>query len=152
MNDSREVQLLSLAHVDGLRALSTEVDIVAVLGAGGILSQEGAEEYIDAATIAAGEGRSYVFVLTDKTEVLGACRLIGVLGVPRLIVAIRQASRGQGNGSFLVRRVLEFAFQKIGLERVTASGPCLRILAQFGRLSGNALDRHDWEDFPAGTR
>jgi RimJ/RimL family protein N-acetyltransferase len=101
--------------------------------------------YIAAATQARGEGRSYIFVLTNGSAVSGVCRLIGVRGVPRLIVAIGHAYRGQGNGSFLVRHVLAFAFDSLGLEQVTATGPCLSLVSQFGRLSdGGALTREDW--------
>ena len=69
-------------------------------------------------------------------------RLIGVRGFPRLIVAVGHAYRGQGNGSFLVRHVLEFAFENLKLDRVTATGPCLRLVSQFGLVSdGHALAR-----------
>ena len=108
------------------------------------LSHERAIEYITVATKAREDGRSYIFVLADGLEVMGICRLIGVLGVPRLIVAIGHAYRGQGNGSLLVRHVLEFAFEHLQLERVTATGPCLRLVSQFGRVDGNELTRQAW--------
>jgi RimJ/RimL family protein N-acetyltransferase len=102
--------------------------------------------YIEEATKAREERRSYVFVLTDGSAVSGICRLIGVRGVPRLIVAIGQAYRGRGNGSFLVRHVLEFAFETLRLERVTATGACLSLVSQFGNVSnGNGLTREDWQ-------
>jgi GNAT superfamily N-acetyltransferase len=104
------VSLLSPAHAEGLRELSREADFAGAAGMGYALSEEGVAEYIASATKAQDDGRSYIFVLTRGTEVLGVCRLIGVLGVPRLIVSIGASYRGQGNGSLLVRRVLEFAF------------------------------------------
>ena len=85
-----------------------------------------------------------MFVLTTGSEVSGVCRLIGVLGVPRLIVAIGRKYRGQGNGSYLVSHVLEFAFRNLELERVTATGACLGIVAQFGPTNGIGLTRQKW--------
>jgi RimJ/RimL family protein N-acetyltransferase len=143
----RRVELLSAEHAKGVRALSTDFEFAAAAGVTVGLSAEGATDYIAAAEQARKESRSYVFVLIDGAEVLGVCRLIGVRGVPRLIVAIGRPYRGQGNGSFLVKHVLEFAFAKLGEEQVTASGPCLRLLAQFGPLSGGqALTRKDWQE------
>ena len=104
-------------------------------------------EYIAAAVKAREEGRAYVFVLTNGNQVLGVCRLIGVRGVPRLIVAVGHAYREQGNGSFLVRHVLEFAFENLGLEQVTATGACLRLVSQFGLQSnGQGLARKEWQE------
>lgn len=145
MSKSREVHLLSAVHAEGLRALSLEPDVAAVAAVGVALSPAEVADYIAVATKAREEGRAYVFVLTDRTEVLGVCRLIGVLGVPRLIVGIGHAYRGQGNGSFLVRHVLEFAFESLMLERVTATGACLGLVSQFGRLDGNGLTRLEWQ-------
>jgi GNAT superfamily N-acetyltransferase len=108
------------------------------------LSAQGVADYIATATKAREDGRSFVFVLTRGEEVLGVCRLIGVLGVPRLIVAIGSAYRGQGNGSLIVRHVLEYAFETLQLERVTASGACLVIVALFGHVNGNTLTREEW--------
>ena len=147
VSESRAVQLLSPEHAGGLRLLSTDPEFSAAAGVAIGLSAEGAAEYIAAAETAREEGKSYVFVLTDGTDVLGVCRLIGLRGVPRLIVAIGLQYRGRGNGSFLVKHVLEFAFTKLGEERVTAGGPCLRLLAQFGPLSGGqSLTRKDWQN------
>lgn len=145
MIETREVHLLSAAHAEGLRVLSLEPDVAAVAGVNVGLSPEEAAEYILAATKAREEGRAWVFVLADRTEVSGVCRLIGALGVPRLIVAIGHAYRGQGNGSFLIRHVLEFAFETLQLERVTATGACLRLVSQFGRLDGNELTKQQWQ-------
>ena len=145
VSESREVHLLSTAHAEGIRALSREPDVAAAVGLSVALSPEEAAEYIAVATSAREEGRSYVFVLTDRSEVLGVCRLIGVLGVPRLIVAIGRAYRGQGNGSFLVRHVLAFAFETLQLERVTATGACLLLVSQFGRVHDSGLTRQEWQ-------
>ena len=146
MSESREVHVLSAAHAEGIRTLSKEPDVAAAAGLTVALSPDEAAEYIAVATKAREEGRSWIFVLTDRTEVLGVCRLIGVLGVPRLIVAIGQAYRGQGNGSFLVRHVLEFAFETLQLERVTATGACLLLVSQFGRVDDIGLTRKEWRD------
>jgi RimJ/RimL family protein N-acetyltransferase len=143
--DSREVQLLSMAHAEGIRALSMQPDVAPAAGLSAGLSPEEAGEYIAAATRAREEGKSYIFVLTDRTEVLGVCRLIGVRGVPRLVVAVGQAHRGRGNGSFLVRHVLEFAFETLQLERITATGACLVIVSQFGRVDNIELTRQAWQ-------
>ena len=124
--------------------MSREPDFAAAAGMSMDLSPEEAVEYIATATKAREEGRSYIFVLTRGTEVLGVCRLIGVLGVPRLIVAIGGVYRGQGNGSFLVRHVLEFAFDNLQLEQVTATGACLGLVAQFGHLEGMGITRQQW--------
>jgi RimJ/RimL family protein N-acetyltransferase len=152
MSNSREVHLLSATHADGLRALSMEPDVAAVAAISVAPSPGETAEYITVATNAREEGRAYIFVLTDRTELLGICRLIGVLGVPRLIVAISHAYRGQGNGSFLVRHVLEFAFETLQLERVTATGACLRLVSQFGQLDGNGLTRQEWQTARAKAR
>jgi RimJ/RimL family protein N-acetyltransferase len=144
VTESGEIHLLSAAHAEGLRVLFMEPDVAAVAAVSVALSASGVVEYIAATTESREEGRSYVFVLTKGLEVLGICRLIGVLGVPRLIVAIGQAYRGQGNGRFLVRHVLEFAFESLQLERVTASGPCLHLVSQFGRADGNGLSKKEW--------
>ena len=138
------ITLVSPAHSDGIRALSREPDVAGSAGMGVPLSGEGAASYIETAMKAREEGRSFIFVLSSGTEVLGICRLIGVLGVPRLIVSIGGAYRGQGNGSRLVGHVLEFAFETLQLERVTASGACLVIVAQFGRVDGNGITRQAW--------
>jgi RimJ/RimL family protein N-acetyltransferase len=144
--DGRAIQHLTEAHADGLRRLSMEPDFAAAAGMTTSLSLDEAAVYVTVATKAQADGRSFVFVLTDRGDVLGVCRLIGVLGVPRLIVAIGGAYRGQGNGSFLVKHVLEYAFETLQLDRVTAGGPCLRILGQFGPLSnGQELTREDWK-------
>ena len=145
MVEPRSVSLLSPAHAEGIRALSREPDFAAAAAMSVGMSPEEAARYIAIATEAREEGRSFIFVLTEGTEVLGICRLIGVLGVPRLVVAIGGAYRGQGNGSLIVRHVLEFAFESLQLEQVTASGACLRLVAQFGQLSANALTRDDWQ-------
>ena len=144
MTELRSVSLLAAEHVEGLQALSREPDFAAAAGVDVALSLEEAREVIATATRASEEGRSYVFVLSDDINVLGVCRLIGALGVPRLIVAIGGAYRGQGNGVFIVRHVLQFAFENLQLERVTASGPCLRLVARFGQLDGNGLTRQAW--------
>lgn len=144
MTDVRTVSVLSAAHSEGIRTLSAEPDVAAAAGMRVNLSPEEAAEYIHTATEAAEEGRSHVFVLTKGGDVLGICRLIGVLGLPRLIVAIGRAYRGQGNGSLLVRHVLEFAFENLQLERVTATGACLGIVAQFGAVDGSGLSRQTW--------
>ena len=144
MTEVRTVSLLAPAHAAGIRILSAEPDFAAAAGMRVNLSPEQAVEYIAVATKAREEGRSYVLVLTRGSEVLGICRLIGVLGVPRLIVAIGGAHRGQGNGSYLVRHVLKFAFDSLQLERVTATGACLSLVAQFGELDGTGLSRHEW--------
>jgi GNAT superfamily N-acetyltransferase len=139
------VMLLSAEHADGLRALSAEPDVAAAAAMDGPLSPEGAARYVADAEEAREDGQSYVFVLTEDTSVSGICRLIGVRGVPRLIVAVGQAWRGRGNGSFLVRHVLEFAFDELELEQVTATGACLRLMAQFGLSDGgDALTRQEW--------
>ena len=145
MADLRSVSLLGPAHTEGIRALSREPDCAAAAAMSVAMSPEEAARYIAIATEAREEGRSFIFVLTEETAVLGICRLIGVLGVPRLVVAIGGAHRGQGNGSLIVRHVLEFAFESLHLEQVTASGACLRLVAQFGPLSANALTRDDWQ-------
>ena len=68
-------------------------------------------------------------------------------GIPRLIVAVGQAYRGQGNGSLLVGHVLEFAFENLALDRVTATGACLRLVSQFGLLAdGHGLARQEWQE------
>lgn len=144
VNESLSIAPVALAHAEGIRALSREPDFAAAAGMAIALSEEGAADYIATATKARNDGRSYIFVLTRGTEVLGVCRLIGVLGVPRLIVAIGGAYRGQGHGSLLVRHVLEFAFETLQLERVTASGACLVIVAQCGHVNGNTLTRQEW--------
>ncbi|HEX6316532.1 MAG TPA: GNAT family N-acetyltransferase [Gemmatimonadaceae bacterium] len=145
MPEARGVYLLSPAHADGIRALSAEPDVAAAAAMDGPLTPEEVAVYIAAAAKAREEGRSYIFVLTDGANVAGICRLIGVLGLPRLIVAIGRAYRGQGNGSFLVRHALEFAFEKLGLEQVTATGACLNLMSQFGlRSGGDALSRDEW--------
>ena len=150
MTQSRRVDLLSTDHLDGLRVLSTEYDVAAVLGVAGPLSATEAAEYIETTIKARDEGRSYVFVLTDGTDVLGICRLIGVKGVPRLIVAVGGAYRGRGNGLRLVKHVLEYAFETLGLDRVTASGPCLSLVSQCrvesnGQLLGG-ITREEWSE------
>jgi RimJ/RimL family protein N-acetyltransferase len=155
VSEARAVSPLNAAHVEGLCTLSTEFDVAAAAAMNVALSAEEAAEYIDTAIKARDEGRSYIFVLTDSTEVLGVCRLIGVLGVPRLIVAIGGAYRGRGNGSFLVKHVLEFAFEKLQLERVTAGGPCLRLVSQFGSPSTThaigGITRQEWQAGRAKT-
>lgn len=145
----RIVSLLSPAHAEGIRALSREPDFAAAAAMSVGMSPDEAARYIAIATEAREEGRSFIFVLTEGTEVLGICRLIGVLGVPRLVVAIGGAYRGQGNGSLIVRHVLEFAFESLNLEQVTASGACLRLVAQFGHLDGNGITRHEWRNAQA---
>jgi RimJ/RimL family protein N-acetyltransferase len=155
VSEVRTVSPLTAAHAEGLRALSMEYDFAAAAAMNVGLSAVEAAEYIDAAEKAREEGRSYIFVLTDRDEVLGLCRLIGVLGVPRLIVAIGGAYRGRGNGSFLVKHVLEFAFEKLRLDRVTASGPCLNLVSQFGSLSTihaiGGINRREWQAARART-
>ena len=152
VSEFREVHLLSATHAEGLRALSMEPDVAAVAAISVAPSPEETAEYIAVAMNAREEGRAYIFLLTDRTEVLGICRLIGVLGVPRLIVAIGHSYRGQGNGSFLVRHVLEFAFETLQLERVTATGACLGLVSQFGRLDGNGLTRQEWQSARAKAK
>lgn len=144
MTEPPIVSLVSSAHAEGLRALSREPDVAGAAGMAVALSAQGVADYIATATKAREDGRSFVFVLTRGEEVLGVCRLIGVLGVPRLIVAIGSAYRGQGNGSLIVRHVLEYAFETLQLERVTASGACLVIVALFGHVNGNTLTREEW--------
>ena len=147
MTEPREVHPLTASHAEGLRALFREPDVAAVAGFSAAPSPLAIADYIAAATEAREEGRSFVFVLTNRETVLGVCRLIGVRGVPRLIVAVGHAYRGQGNGSFLVGHVLEFAFENLGLERVTATGPCLRLVSQFGLLAdGHGLTRQEWQE------
>ena len=145
MTEAREVQPLSASHAEGLRVLFREPDVAAAAGFSAAPSPLAVADYIAAATEAQEDGRSFVFVLTDRAAVLGVCRLIGVRGVPRLIVAVGHAYRGQGNGSFLVGRVLEFAFENLGLDRVTATGPCLRLVSQYGlQADGQGLARQEW--------
>ena len=145
MSEPRGVYLLSTAHAEGLRALSAEPDFAAAIAISVAPSADEVADYIATATKAREEGQSWVFVLTDRTDVLGICRLIGVRGVPRLIVAVGHAYRGHGNGSFLVRHVLEFAFENLKLEQVTATGACLRLVSQFGVLAdGQGLTRQEW--------
>ena len=152
MSESREVHLLSAAHTSGLRALAGEPDIAAAAAISLAPSPEAVADYIAAAAKAQEESRAYVFVLTEGTAVLGICRLIGVRGVPRLIIAIGRKHRGQGNGSFLVRHVLEFAFERLELEQVTATGACLRLVSQFGLQSnGQGLARREWQELRAKT-
>lgn len=147
MSEPRGVSLLSASHADGLRALLREPDVAGAAGFSASPSPLAVADYIAVATKAREEGRSWVFVLSDRGEVSGICRLIGVRGVPRLIVAIGSAHRGKGNGSFLVRHVLEFAFEKLELERVTATGACLRLVSQFGLVSdGHELTRREWHE------
>ena len=147
MTEAREVQPLSASHAEGLRALFREPDVAAAAGFSAAPSPLAVVDYIAAATEAREDGRSFVFVLTDRGAVLGLCRLIGVRGVPRLIVAVGHAYRGQGNGSFLVGHVLEFAFEQLGLERITATGPCLRLVSQFGlQADGHGLARQEWQE------
>ena len=138
------VDLLSPAHAEGLRVLAVEPDFAAAAAINVAPLPGEVAAYIVAATKAREEGRSWVFVLTDRTGMLGVCRLIGVRGVPRLIVAVGQAHRGKGNGSFLVRHVLEFAFENLKLELVTATGACLQLVSQFGQVDGNGLTRQAW--------
>jgi RimJ/RimL family protein N-acetyltransferase len=145
LSETREVLMMAMEHAEGLRALFGEPDVAAAAGISMAPSPGQIADYIEAATKARDEGRSYIFVLANGPAVLGVCRLIGVRGVPRLIVAIGHAYRGQGNGSFLVRHVLEFAFENLGTEQVTATGACLSLVSQFGRLSnGGGLTRADW--------
>ena len=152
MSEPRGVYQLSAAHADGLRALFREPDVAAAAGFSRPPSPDAVADYITDATKAREEGRSYVFVLIDRSEVLGICRLIGVRGVARLVVAIGHAHREQGNGSILVRHVLEFAFENLGLDRVTATGACLRLVSQFGlQADGQSLARHEWQEARAET-
>ncbi len=151
MTETRAVSLLSEAHAEGIRKLSAEADFAAAAGMSVDLSPDETAIYIATTTKAREAGRSYIFVLVNDDNVLGICRLIGVLGVPRLIVAIGGAYRGQGNGSYLVRHALEFAFDALELERVTASGPCLNLVAQFGQIDGNGLTLREWRTARAKT-
>ena len=145
MTGQRSVSVLSAVHAEGFQTLSREPDFAAAAGVDVSLSLDAAREVIATATKASDEGRSWIFALTEDTgTLLAVCRLIGVMGVPRLIVAVGGAYRGQGNGVFLVRHVLEFAFEKLQLERVTAGGACLRLVARFGPLEGNGLTRQAW--------
>ena len=147
MSEPRGVYLLSAEHAEGLRALAREPDFAAATALSVAPSPGEVADYITAATKAREEGRSWIFVLTNRAEVLGVCRLIGVRGVPRLMVAVGHAYRGKGNGSFLVKHVLEFAFESLGLDRVTATGACLRLVSEFGLLSdGHSLNRQDWQE------
>ncbi len=141
----RSVSLLSMEHAEGLRALSREPDFAGAAGVNVAMSAEEVAEHIATAVKAQEEGRSYVFVLTEGQNVLGVCRLIGVRGLPRLIVSIGGAYRGQGNGSYLVKHVLSVAFNELQLERVTAGGACLRLLSRFGRLDADGLTRGEWQ-------
>ena len=151
-SEVREVHLLSAAHAEGIRALSMEPDVAAAAGLSVALPPEQAAEYIEMATRAREEGRAWIFVLTERAEVSGVCRLIGARGVPRLIVAIGLAHRGKGNGSFLVRHVLQFAFETLQLSRVTATGACLVLVSQFGKLDGNGLTRQEWQSARANDQ
>lgn len=152
MSEPRGVDLLAVEHAQGLRALAREPDVAAAAGINMAPSPGDVADYITAATQAREEGRSYVFVMTEGAKVLGICRLIGVRGVPRLIVAIGHAYREQGNGAALVSHVLEFAFDNLALERVTATGACLRLVSQFGLLSdGHGLTRQEWQEARAKT-
>jgi hypothetical protein len=152
VSEPRGVYLLSAAHAEGFRALSGEADFAGAVGISMAPSPDEVADYVAAATKAREEGRSYVFVLTDRSEVLGVCRLIGVRGVPRLIVAVGQPFRGRGNGSFLVRHVLEFGFENLQLDRVTATGACLRLVSQFGLgLNADGLTRQEWQEARAKT-
>ena len=152
MSEPREVHLLSPTHGEGLRALFREPDVAAAAGFGMAPSPDAVADYIADANKAQEEGRSYVFVLTEGAELLGICRLIGVRGVPRLIVAVGHAYREKGNGSVLVRHVLEYAFENLELDRVTATGACLRLVSQFGlQADGQGLARQEWQEARAKT-
>jgi GNAT superfamily N-acetyltransferase len=144
LRPDRKVELLAAHHAEGLRLLSMEPDLAAVAAIDVSISLDAAAEFIDIATKAREAGRSSVFVLVEGSEVTGVCRLIGILGVPRLIVGVRYAYRGRGNGAFLVRHVLAHAFETLGVEQVTATGPCLRLVSRFGRVDGNRLTRAEW--------
>lgn len=144
MSETRRVQPLSADHAEGLRALSSEPDFAGAAGVDLNLTLEEARKTIATAVEASEEGRAYVFVLTRGTDVLGVCRLIGARGVPRAIVSIGGAYRGQGNGLFVLRHVVDFAFETLKLERVTAGGACLQLLSRLGRLDGNSLTRSEW--------
>jgi hypothetical protein len=47
--------------------------------------------------------------------------------------------------------VLEFTFEELQLDRVTATGACLSLVAQFGQLAGNGITRQRWLAARAGT-
>ena len=151
MSDICDVHVLSNHHADGIQALFTEPDVAAVAGADVGMSLEAVDEYIKVATEAREDGWAYIFVLTVGTRVTGICRLIGVRGVPRLIVGVSAAYRGRGFGAILVRHVLEFAFEKLGVEQVTASGPCLALVSRYGRIEGAALSRAAWMAAQGGS-
>jgi RimJ/RimL family protein N-acetyltransferase len=144
VSESREVQVLSADHAEGVRTLSMEPDVAGAAGLGVSMTPDETLAYMASAMEAREAGIANVFVLTDGAKVLGICRLIGVRGVPRLIVAVGRAYRGQGNGSFLVRHVLQYAFETLDLERVTATGPCLNLVSHFGLADGDGLDRQAW--------
>lgn len=125
MGESRGVYMLSAAHVDALRPLLADSQIAAALELPRPFGEAQTRDWVTTQMRARGEGRAYLFVISDSGAVLGVCGLMNAgHGEPaRFVVALPPVHRGKGHARFAGERVLEFAFQNLQLDRVTAGTP-----------------------------
>jgi hypothetical protein len=142
--------LLSPAHAEAIQRLATEPEIAAMMGLPERVHATSVGNYIAQHLERRAEGREYVYVLSDRKEVLGLCGLHGVgqANPAELDVCVGRPYLGKGNATFAVNRVLEFAFQNLQLERVRSrasvtSAACQHVLEKLGFQALHAEPRGD---------
>jgi RimJ/RimL family protein N-acetyltransferase len=157
VSEPRGVYALSPDHADAIRALSAEPDTASVLGVTGPLSSTDALAFIGERANERSGGRAYAFALVERGNVSGVCGLMNVLSAaPTVYVAIGRSHRSNGNATFAIHLVLEFAFENLKLERVSTIAPegaCRRLFERLGFSSSSdalMLNRQEWHETRSG--
>jgi RimJ/RimL family protein N-acetyltransferase len=114
------VYLVAPSDAEELQRLVSDPAIAATTRIPHPYPENGARDFIARQLQERAEGTAYVFAIKDHQQLVGACGLHGIEGdqARELGFWTGQPFWGKGYASFGVRRVLEFAFRNLRLERV----------------------------------
>ena len=114
------VYLLAPGDADEVQSLVSDPAIAAPTRIPHPYPENGARDFITRQLQERAEGTAYVFAIKDRQQLVGACGLHGIERdqARELGFWVGHPFWGKGYASFGVKRVLEFAFRNLRLERV----------------------------------
>jgi RimJ/RimL family protein N-acetyltransferase len=116
------INLLSLEHAEAIQRLAADPAIAATTRMPHPYPENGARNFITRQLQEREQGLSYVFVIQDHDQIVGACGLDGIENreARELGFWVGKPFWGRGYATFGVKMVLEFAFRELRLERIPA--------------------------------
>ena len=173
---SAGIYLLATEHSEAIQRLAADPAIAATTRIPHPYPADAARDFIAAQIAAREKGSAWTFAIVDRNELVGVCGIEGLDhdDPPELGYWVGVPHWGKGYATFAVKRVLEFAFKNLMLDRIRAhaleanaasrrvlekSGfAFLRLAPHYDAALGNleqmvalyAISRTDWKEHRDG--